>query len=284
MQREHIDANFKNLIGVTISVNQQVSLEKKKIIKSPLRYPGGKSRAVPEIINNYIRNQISMCSPFVGGGSIEIELANRGTKVYAYDVFEPLVSFWQELLHNAPRLAEKIRKYQEMTPIMFYNLQKTLLSIEDRLEVAAAFFAINRSSFSGTTLSGGMSPGHARFTESSIKRVEEFKLSNISVERMDFKESIPKHADDFLYCDPPYMIDQKLYGVKGSTHLYFDHEALCDLLKARERWVLSYNDCEKIRDMYHRHTIIVPQWSYGMGNSKKSKELLILSKEFKSIV
>ncbi|WP_265036439.1 hypothetical protein [Wolbachia endosymbiont (group A) of Anomoia purmunda] len=51
------------------------------------------------------------------------------------------------------------------------------------------------------------------------------------------------------------------------------------LLSTRDRWVLSYNDCEEIRDMYTEHHIIEPKWSYGMGNSKKSNEILILSKD-----
>ncbi|WP_375641152.1 MULTISPECIES: DNA adenine methylase [unclassified Bartonella] len=48
----------------------------------------GKSRAVPMIINNYIRKRKTLCSPFVGGGSIELTLAKRGTRVYAYDAFK----------------------------------------------------------------------------------------------------------------------------------------------------------------------------------------------------
>jgi DNA adenine methylase len=70
----------------------------KRTVKSPLRYPGGKSRAAVYIIDNYIKTPKTVCSPFVGGGSIELELANRGTRVFCYDNFEPLVVFWQELL------------------------------------------------------------------------------------------------------------------------------------------------------------------------------------------
>ncbi len=44
--------------------------------------------------------------------------------------------------------------------------------------------------------------------------------------------------------------------------------------------MLSYNDCEETRDMYTEHHIIEPKWSYGMGNSKKSNEILILSKDY----
>ncbi|MDR1218425.1 MAG: DNA adenine methylase [Treponema sp.] len=253
----------------------------KRPVKSPLRYPGGKSRAASYIINNYIKTPKTVCSPFVGGGSIELELASRGTRVFCYDNFEPLVVFWQELLNDPIALAERVEKcYYTLSPTMFYNLQKTFYSIKDRVECAACFYAINRSSFSGTTLSGGMSPGHPRFTISSIQRLRDFKIENFTVSLLDFKESIPKHKDDFLYCDPPYLIDQKLYGVRGDKHIDFDHEALSELLKARDRWALSYNDCPEIRKMYHNYPIVKPEWTYGMGNSKKSNELVILSEDF----
>ncbi len=56
------------------------------------------------------------------------------------------------------------------------------------------------------------------------------------------------------------------------------------LLSTRDGWVLSYNDCEEIRDMYTEHRIITPKWTYGMGNSKKSNEILILSKDYSKVV
>ncbi|WP_280524748.1 DNA adenine methylase [Wolbachia pipientis] len=225
----------------------------------------------------------TLCSPFIGGGSIELALASIGTKVYGYDAFEPLVRFWQVLLKDASYLAEVVRKYQNMTSIMFYNLQKTFFTLKDRVEIAAAFFALNRSSFSGTTLSGGMSPGHPRFTPSSIERLAKFSIKNLTVNSADFKKSIPKHANDFLYCDPPYLIDQKLYGKRGDQHTDFDHKGLAKLLATRDGWILSYNDCEEIRNMYTGYRIITPKWTYGMGNSKKSNEVLILSKDYRKI-
>ncbi|MGI0004763.1 MAG: DNA adenine methylase, partial [Candidatus Nitrosotenuis sp.] len=58
-------------------------------IKSPLRYPGGKSRAV-NIIAKYIpKGTKKLCSPFFGGGSFEIACAQTGTRVYGYDSFQP---------------------------------------------------------------------------------------------------------------------------------------------------------------------------------------------------
>ena len=62
---------------------------------------------------------------------------------------------------------------------------------------ACMYYALNRSSFSGATTSGGYSQQAAdkRFTESSIERVRDFSCPFLSVELADFKDSLAKHDD-----------------------------------------------------------------------------------------
>lgn len=253
------------------------------ILKSPLRYPGGKSRAIKEIMQYFPDGLDTLCSPFLGGGSIELALASKGIEVYAYDIFKPLTDFWQELLQEPKVMAEIVRQYYPLTNAKFYSLQKDFLKLKNKRERAAVFFVLNRASFSGTTLSGGMSPHHPRFTEKIIEYIEGFKTDKLHVKNLDFHQSIAKHPNDFLYLDPPYANGEKLYGNNGDTHHDFDHTGLATILKNRDGWVLSYNDCEKVRDWYQGFKTLVPKWTYGMSSDKKSNELLILSKDFITI-
>ncbi len=246
--------------------------------KSPLRYPGGKSRAVKQILNLLPINIEHLCSPFIGGGSVELALSANGVKVSAYDAFVPLVDFWQALIADATALEKSVREYYPMQKPAYYQLQKQHINIEDKTESAAVFFALNRCSFSGTTLSGGMSPGHPRFTESAIVRLREFNLRDFNVEHADFKQSIIQHSDDFLYLDPPYCIaSNNLYGRKGDHHKNFDHQGLAELLHHHNNWLLSYNDCETVRDLYAEYTFLPASWRYGMNATKQSNEVFILS-------
>lgn len=251
-------------------------------IKSPLRYPGGKSRAVNCILDLLPPNLERLCSPFIGGGSVELALAARGVEVFAYDAFPPLVNFWRTLLEDAAGLADAVGRHYPMKKDAFYALQKRHSDITDPVESAAAFFALNRCSFSGTTLSGGMSPGHPRFTVACINKLKDFKSQNLHVARADFSESIPRHGDDFLYLDPPYCIASKLYGTRGDHHRDFDHEGLAKLLSRRDNWLLSYNDCETVRDLYDGRLFKTPTWTYGMNASKVSNEVLIMSRDYLS--
>lgn len=249
----------------------------KKFPRSPLRYPGGKNRAVKAIYVHIPADEKKLCSPFLGGGSIELACTTK-MEVYGADIFEPLVAFWRVLLRDPELLAHRVEPYlRSLTKTQFYNLQKRFTNLTDEVERAAAFFVLNRSSFSGTTLSGGMSPGHPRFTESAIERIKSFKVDNFHVENADYRDVIPKHEDAFLYLDPPYLNGQSLYGVKGNTHKSFDHEALADLLHKRDRWIMSYNDCPEVRELYKDKTIVSIEWIYGMSKNKQSKEVLIAS-------
>ena len=240
-----------------------------------LRYPGGKTRAIKQLLPFFPATPDRLVSPFFGGGSLELALTAKGWRVHGYDLFQPLVDFWQVALTDAPSLADAVMKYLPLEKRMFHSLQKT--RFPTKLERAAAFFVLNRSSFSGSTMSGGMSPGHERFSESAIQRLRNFRAVNLWVERADFRKSIPNHPNDLLFLDPPYVTAKCLYGRRGHLHQGFDHEALADLLRHHNRWLLCYDDCDQVRSMYDGFTIVPLTWKYGMSSDKHGRELLILS-------
>ena len=241
--------------------------------KSPLRYPGGKSRAVEKILSLLPEDLETLYSPFMGGGSVEIACAEGGINVHAYDISAPLVNFWQYALSNANEMAEYIKFNLYPLPKGYFNfLQKETNNVG--FINACTFYVLNRASFSGITYNCGMSKGHPRYNENSINYLRNFKCNNLSVEQRDFVTSIEWAGNNFLYCDPPY------YGVKNLYPDSFteqDHIKLYDLLKIRQSWILSYNDVPAIRTLYNNYEIVSPSWKYGMGSSKVSNEILILN-------
>lgn len=245
-------------------------------IRSPLRYPGGKSRAVATIREHIPDHIEAICSPFFGGGSVELSCTADGIAVYGSDAFQPVVDFWQEALRQPVLLSEQVRRYHPLTKAEFYSLQKNYGKLKGALKRAAVFYVLNRSSFSGTTLSGGMSPEHPRFTETAIERLRNFKTENLVMDCADYKTALDKHNDKYLYLDPPYANGGKLYGNKGDMHKGFNHGELAEILHSRSNWLLSYNNCEQVRDLYTGYEIVEPKWTYGMNSDKTSSEVLIL--------
>ena len=113
-----------------------------------------------------------------------------------------------------------------------------------------------------------------------IDKIKDFKCDNLKVEQLSFEKSIIKHKNDFLYLDPPYFLDKDsdnkmhkgMYPMKNIDvhHSGFNHELLRDLLLSHEGdFVLSYNNCETIREYYKDFDFYFPEWNYSMSNGEK---------------
>jgi DNA adenine methylase len=285
-----------------------------KFIKnvSPLRYPGGKTRArkiLFEIFkerflqDNLEDNKISfnlskyktLYSPFFGGGSFEFFLQeNLGLNIVGNDKFKPLICFWNMCKFNNGILCTRLQNsYFPATTEQCYEyrsqITKEMDSLSDEI-LGALFFTLNRCSFSGATLSGGFSQEACkkRFTQSSITRVQKLDLSQVDFHNQDFTKFLEQQSkmwnkeDSFLFLDPPYYLgkDSKLYGIKGDLHEDFQHETLCDFLnnKVDIDWMMTYNNHPKIKEMYKDYVIIEVEWKYGMTTKKESSEIVICSK------
>ena len=143
---------------------------------------------------------------------------------------------------------------------------------------------INRCSFSGSTFSGGFSQESSikRFTKSSIEKIKKLDLSNIQFYNEDFEKFINDNSTDksLIFLDPPYYLEKKskLYGNNGDLHENFNHEKLFEVIKKYDNWLLTYNNCDYIKELYKNYKIIEVSWSYSMNKTKQSSEIIILSK------
>ena len=255
--------------------------------KSVLRYPGGKTRAIKTLTPYIPKSTEILLSPFFGGGSLELSLldANPNLQIKANDGFEPLINFYSQLQTNKTNLIERLQELLPFSKEMFIAARAQLLTNCDPLDRAAFYFAINRSSFSGSTCSGGYSPEAAekRFTESSIERCANLDLSRVTFTNLPFEQFLkenPHKPNQFIYADPPYYLEKgsKLYGNNGDMHIEFNHELLQQILKPRTNWLLSYNDHKQIRTWYEfAKQTNDTAWSYGMNKTKKSSELIIIN-------
>ena len=141
---------------------------------SPLRYPGGKTRAC-KIINNILLEHFdTIVSPFFWGGSFEFYLQNKyGFKLIVNDKFIPLYNFWKQIKINKSILCDELRKIKSVSKEQFIAYRNTIMNLnDDILQQSIQYFIINRCSFSGSTLSGRYSQeaSNKRFTQSSINK------------------------------------------------------------------------------------------------------------------
>jgi DNA adenine methylase len=268
------------------------------MIRSPLRYPGGKSRVVEKIVA-LLPPFSEFREPFVGGGSVFIHLRQKfpDRKFWINDKYTELIAFWRELQSNSDNLIAQIwawkRDFNDGKQLRRF-LQANIENFSS-LETAAAFFVFNRITFSGTTEAGGFSEQafRLRFTDSSIERLTKMPevLRDVKITNLDYEELINVPGEDvFLFLDPPYFsaTSSALYGKNGKLHKNFDHERFAaNLKKCPHRWLLTYDDSPFVRELFSFANIVSWNLMYGMRNvTENSKqlgsELLITNFDFES--
>lgn len=263
------------------------------MIKSPLRYPGGKSRSIKKIIKYLPDNFSEFREPFVGGGSLFIYLKQQypHLKIWINDLNSELFLFWKIAQNDLEKMVKEIfniKKSYLDGKKLFNELTNVSVDELSNFERAVRFFVLNRITFSGTVESGGFSTQafQTRFTESSIERLEKLEsiLPGIKITNLDYSSLLKScNKNIFLFLDPPYFTatKSKLYGKKGDLHTAFDHEMFSKLMKkCSGNWLITYDDCPKIRDNFKFFNIFDWEVQYGMNNYKqcsaaKGKELFI---------
>lgn len=254
-------------------------------IKSPLRYPGGKSKAI-KYISKLIPEYSEFREPFVGGGSVFIYLKQKfpNKRYWINDIYKNLYFFWiackdkpNELIDSIISLRNDYPEGNELHKFLLKNIDSF-----DSIKKAAAFFIFNRITFSGTTESGGFSQAafQKRFTDSSIDRVKLLStiMNNTLITNYNYEEVVKSNGKDvFLFLDPPYYSATKsaLYGKNGNLHKIFDHERFAKIMKeSKHKWLITYDDSEYIRSLFSFANIKAWDLTYGMRNvNKKSDQI-----------
>jgi len=254
------------------------------LTKTPLRYPGGKSRAIERMKFLVPKDFEEYREPFVGGGSFFIYLKQKypKLKIWINDLNPELYYFWKYAQIDSEKLAGEVLKIKKETKDgqkLFTELLKVDVQKISELERATRFFVLNRITFSGVVESGGYSQGayEGRFTDSSIERVSGLGklLENVKITNIDYRE-ILKDGDEsiFTFLDPPYFkaTKSRLYGKNGILHTEFNHQEFsCAVKDCKHSWLITYDDSTEIRENFKFANIYEWELQYGMNNYKQGK-------------
>lgn len=111
-----------------------------------------------------------------------------------------------------------------------------------------------------------------------LERVKE-RLRGVNIEHKDFEDLIGVYdrANALFYLDPPYVGTERYYD---SPFGDADHKRLRDVLgKIKGRFILSYNDCQKVRELYagyHIESVTRKNTLSGTGDNRKPFDEVII--------
>jgi DNA adenine methylase len=265
-------------------------------IVTPFRYPGAKNKLLPvlrEHLDTMIVGQDSFMDVFVGGGSVLLDVAERypTIQLHANDKDYWMYSFWQVVSGSSDTDVDALLQLVAKKPTLelFYELRNTPTT--DVVECAYRAIFFNRTTFSGIFYSGpiGGKEQKSQYTVDcryNAKKLREKILAcrQLLVNRTTVTCLDVTQYDEFWNTDNPAYLDPPYY-VKGDA-LYiekmdaFAHEKVAALLQHRDNWVLSYDDCPEIRNLYSNNQIIDLAARYCINGKKDSweskNELIIL--------
>jgi DNA adenine methylase len=292
----------------------------KRICISPLRYAGGKSKAIGLILENLPKlKEKKIVSPFFGGGSVELCMSQMlGIEVIGYDVFNMLVNFWNVLINHKNEFIDELLKFDIDEEEFTYNRhvllnywdkikpndlnyktknkielkKEDLTKLDNNIVNQAVYYYYNMTLSYGPMFLGW--PSSNEINKDKFKRridkIKEMNLINLHINCAYFQEILEKHSNDFLFLDPPYYLDGDSKMFKGMYpncnfaihHNSFDHIKLAKMLKNHKGgFLMTYNNCSTIRDLYSDCRFEYPEWqyTYGQGETRIGKNRQITTND-----
>ena len=280
-----------------------------KSLKTPLRYPGGKSRAVTKMAQYFpdMREYVEYREPFLGGGSVAIYMSKMypHLKITVNDLYEPLINFWMNLQMFGDELSTNLKNLkiahpnQDSARCLFAEMKDVINdSTQNNLDRAVAFYIVNKCSFSGLTESSSFSAqaSDSNFSMRGIEKLPEYSeiISHWHINSYSYEYCFRTDIHDglFMYLDPPYDIKDNLYGKSGEMHKKFDHDKFakdCDDHTAD--MMISYNSSQLIKNRFKNWNAVEFDLTYTMrsvgdymSDQQTRKELLLLNYGTKGMV
>jgi len=256
-----------------------------KALKTPLRYPGGKSKAIKTLSQWYPQVISEYREPFLGGGSIAIDVtkSNPDIPVWVNDLYVPLYNFWVQLRDRGQDLSENVREQKEKMlesgtqeekdkfAKELFNKYSAEIDTYDGFQKAVAFFIMNKCSYSGLTENSTFSQtaANSNFSLVGADKLAQFSdlIKNWKITNIDYSEVMNSDGPEntFVFLDPPYDIKDFLYGKNREMHKSFDHEQFAqNVYKCPHKFMITYNVNDRLLELYKDYYLEYWKLRYSM--------------------
>ena len=235
--------------------------------------------------------------PFAGGAGAGLKLLEAGhvDRIIINDADRAIFCFWWSVMHRSEEFVDRILTTQ--LSIREWQAQREIYQNKRRgrrLDLGFAAFYLNRCNRSGIIKNGGPIGGvhqsgewkiDARFNRQTLaSRVQEIsafgeRVTVLQVDAQYFVENIETYTGGqptFVYADPPYYLKgRELYLNHYADE---DHRAFAEAIQrqANLRWVMTYDNAPRIRELYGRANLLPFTLRYSAHHSStEGSELLI---------
>ena len=262
-----------------------------KYLKTPLRYPGGKSRVAPMLLEKFPSGIKEFREPFLGGASVALLFSQKYPEipVWVNDKYEYLYNFWVTLQEDGDNLSDVLvgikeeNSTEDKAKELFISAKEEI-SKSDPFRKAVLFWILNKCSYSGLTENSSFSASAScqNFTTRGARHLKSISeiIQHWEITNLDYTEVLQPDGDGvFCFLDPPYKIGSYLYGTNAEMHKTFDHDDfIAECKKCPNKWMVTYNNDIDLKEGYAGYNQEEFRITYGMkhrADNKHKKELLV---------
>lgn len=213
-----------------------------------------------------------------GGAAWVLFGKDKNTKLEVYnDINGNLVNLFRCVKYH-PEAMQKELEWILMSREQFFDAvgQMNFRGMTD-IQRASRFYITIHESFGADCRSFGV---QSKDIQKKILDLPEIsnRLSRVLIENVDFEHLIKTYdrPQTLFYLDPPYYETEKYYPDRFNPS---DHVRLHNVLSnIKGKFIISYNDCQVIRDLYNKFCIIEVDRFNNLtvkGGGRRYNELII---------
>jgi len=282
---------------------------KAEVLGSPIRWAGSKKRVLNEMLDYFDKDKENYIEPFLGSGVVMINVLNNidnlhYKNIYVNDINSNIIDFYKQLKSKPKNLIESLLRLSEIynnksteeKEKMYYEIREKFNNSES--DKSVYFYFLMKVGFNGVYRENKLGKFNVPFgrkekfivQEDNLlkisKLIKKVKFYNLSYEKF-FDVLLKKKvlSNSFMYCDPPYIPDDKLVSQKQELYTSgnFNHYDFVEKLKTLNNVniLISMSESTKAGKIYGTYfkyknltdiiRIINPKKMF------KSKEILFLN-------
>ncbi len=269
-----------------------VKTMKAPVAKPILKWAGGKTQMLGELMPRVPKTYGRYIEPFFGGGALFFSL--KPDNAIIADSNPELINMYLQVAHHVDDVIECLQKY-ENTSEMFYEVRSLDWQTLPKAEAAARTIYLNKTCFNGlyrVNRSGQFNTPFGKYKNPKICDIDALRLASEALRKADilcgdYILVLEHYAQpgDFVFLDPPYLPISENSDFKRYTKEQFyedDHVELAKMigtLHDRGCYVILTNSNHPlVHQLYEQYKIEVIQTKRHIschGDTRKGEDVIV---------